>query len=77
MRRRDFTTGLLLANAVEIVWAQGRAKPHRIAIVIPAGPVAFISDTSPDTLSRRLYQPFFGELRRLGDVEGQNLIVER
>jgi hypothetical protein len=25
----------------------------------------------------RLYQPFFEELRRLGDVEGQNLIVER
>jgi putative tryptophan/tyrosine transport system substrate-binding protein len=28
-------------------------------------------------LRRRQYQPFFEELRRLGDVEGQNLIVER
>jgi hypothetical protein len=26
---------------------------------------------------RRLYKPFFEELRRMGDVEGQNLIVER
>jgi putative tryptophan/tyrosine transport system substrate-binding protein len=58
------------------VQAQGPAK-HRIAIVIPAGPIAVISETSGDSLLRRLYQPFFEELRRLGDVEGQNLIVER
>ena len=43
----------------------------------PAGPVAVINETSGDALGRRLYQPFFEELRRLGDVEGQNLIVER
>jgi putative ABC transport system substrate-binding protein len=28
-------------------------------------------------LSRRFWQPFFEELRRLGNLEGQNLIVER
>jgi len=77
MRRRDFAMGLLLAAATQSVWAQERAKQHRIAIVIPAGPVAVISATSSDTLTRRFYQPFFEELRRLGDVEGQNLIVER
>jgi putative ABC transport system substrate-binding protein len=67
----------LLAAAARTVRAQERAAQHRIAIVIPAGPVAFISDTNSDALSRRLYQPFFEELRRLGDVEGRNLTVER
>ena len=57
--------------------AQEPPKRHRIAIIIPAGPVASISETSSDALSRRLYQPFFEELRRLGDVEGQNLTIER
>jgi len=77
LRRREFTIGLLLAAAIRSAQAQGSAKQHRIAIVIPAGPVAVISETSNDTLLRRLYQPFFEELRRLGDVEGQNLILER
>jgi len=77
MRRRDFTIGLLLAAATRTLRAQERAKQQRIAIVIPAGAVATISDTSSDTLSRRLYQSFFEELRRLGDVEGRTLIVER
>src|SRR5262249_52864694 len=51
--------------------AQEPAKQRRIAIVIPAGPVARIHDR----LSR-YWQPFWEELRRLGDAEGQNLIVE-
>jgi ABC-type uncharacterized transport system substrate-binding protein len=76
MKRRDFTIGLLLASATG-VRAQERAKQHRIAIIIGAGPVANISEASTDVLSRRLYQPFFEELRRLGDAEGQNLAVER
>jgi putative ABC transport system substrate-binding protein len=72
MRRRDFTVGLLLAAATQSVQAQERAKQHRIAIVTPAGPVALISETGD-----RSWQAFFKELRRLGDVEGQNLTVER
>jgi putative tryptophan/tyrosine transport system substrate-binding protein len=76
MRRRDFTAGLLLASATGVL-AQERAKQHRIAIISLGGPVAFISETSSDALNRRLWQPFFTELRRLGDVEGQNLIIER
>jgi putative ABC transport system substrate-binding protein len=77
VRRRDFTIGLLLAAAGPSVRAQEPAKQHRIAIVIPAGAVADISETTSDALNRRLYQPFFEQLRRLGDVEGQNLTVER
>jgi putative tryptophan/tyrosine transport system substrate-binding protein len=77
MRRRDFTISLLLAAGTHSAHAQERAKQHRIAIISPAGPVADISGTSSDPLSRRIYQPFFEELRRLGDIEGQTLTVER
>jgi putative tryptophan/tyrosine transport system substrate-binding protein len=77
MRRRDFAVGMLLAGAARAPRAQERARQHRIAIINPAGPVADISETSGDALFRRIYQPFFEELRRLGDVEGQNLTVER
>jgi hypothetical protein len=43
MRRRDFTIGLSLAAAAGTVRAEDHAKQHRIAIVIPAGPVTDIS----------------------------------
>ena len=46
MRRRDFTTGLLLVAATRSVLGQERAKQRRVAIVIPAGPVAVISEAS-------------------------------
>jgi putative ABC transport system substrate-binding protein len=72
MRRRDFAIGLLLAAAVRMARAQEAAKQHRIAIVIPAGSVALISETG-----HPFWRAIFGELRRLGDVEGQNLTVER
>jgi putative ABC transport system substrate-binding protein len=72
MRRRDFTVGLLLAATTQSVWAQEPAKQHRIAIVISTGPVTRINDPAS-----RYWQAFWEELRRLSDVEGQNLIVER
>src|SRR6516164_3793114 len=71
MRRRDFAIGVLLAGAVRTVRAQEPAKRRRIAIVIPAGSVARINDPAS-----RYWQPFWEELRRLGDAEGHNLIVE-
>jgi putative ABC transport system substrate-binding protein len=72
MRRRDFTAGLLLAAAVKQVRAQEPAKQHRIAIVIASGPATRVNDPASHT-----WQAFWKELRRLGDVEGQNLTVER
>jgi putative ABC transport system substrate-binding protein len=72
MRRRDFTIGLLLAAAGRSLAAREGAKQHRIAIVITAGPVAGINDPASHP-----WQAFWEELHRLGDVEGQNLIVER
>jgi putative ABC transport system substrate-binding protein len=70
--RREFITGLFLAAATRPARAQGPAKQHRIAIIIPAGAVASIRDTGP-----RVWRAFFEELRRLGHVEGQNLTVMR
>jgi ABC-type uncharacterized transport system substrate-binding protein len=72
MRRRDFTAGLLLAAAVKTVRAQEPAKQHRIAIVVTTSPVTRIDDPA-----NRNWQAFWEELRQLGDVEGQNLTVER
>jgi putative ABC transport system substrate-binding protein len=54
------------------VRAQERTKQHRIAIVISTGPVTRINDPAS-----RNWRAFWEELRRLGDVEGQNLDVER
>jgi putative tryptophan/tyrosine transport system substrate-binding protein len=72
VRRREFATGLLLTVSTQSLWAQERAKQHRIAIVITSGPVTRINDQQS-----RAWQAFWEELRRLGDVEGQNLTVER
>jgi putative ABC transport system substrate-binding protein len=72
MKRRDFTTGLLLAAAARTVRGQEQATQHRIAIVIASGPVTRLND--PTTTA---WRAFWQELRRLGDVEGQNLTVER
>ena len=72
MRRRDLAIGLLLAATTQSSGAQEPAKQHRIAIIRPAGPTALISATGIS-----FYQAFFKELRSLGDVEGQNLTVER
>jgi putative ABC transport system substrate-binding protein len=71
MRRRDFTIGLLLTASSRAARAQERAK-QRIAIVESTLPVTRIQETGS-----RFYQAIFKGLRQLGDVEGQNLIIER
>jgi putative ABC transport system substrate-binding protein len=73
MRRRDFIT---LAGGIA-VWplaarAQQRATP-RIAIFHPALPTTLLTETGGGSA----WPAFFRELRRLGYVEEQNLIVER
>src|SRR5438105_843086 len=52
--------------------AREHPKQYRIAIVVPSAPAKEISETG-----RTVWRTFFEELRRLGYVEGQNLIVER
>jgi len=72
MRRREFTAGLLLAAAAWPVRAQQRAVP-RMAMFHPAIPTTLLTETGGGTA----WRAFFGELRRLGYVEGQNLVIER
>jgi putative ABC transport system substrate-binding protein len=75
MRRREFI-GSLIGTAV--AWplaarAQQPAKVYRTAIVNPSVPVERMIEGT----YLRTFEAFFGELRRLGYIEGQNLIVER
>src|SRR5258706_15748637 len=74
MRRREFMT---LVGGVA-AWplaarAQQRATQSRIAIFHPAIPTTLLTETGGGSA----WRAFFAELRRLGYVEGQNLIIER
>jgi putative ABC transport system substrate-binding protein len=73
MRRRDVIAGLFVAAATRRARAQQTGKVYRIAIVRPAGPLAEMTETG----GLRSFRALFEELRRLGYVEGQNLVVER
>ena len=66
MNRRAFLCTIALLAAPLTAEAQQERKVYRLAIVYPVGPVERI--TEPVLLP---------ELRRLGYVEGQNLVVER
>src|SRR3977135_2864458 len=74
MRRREF---MALVGGVA-VWplasrAQQRATQHRIEIFHPAIPTTLLTETGGGSA----WRAFFSELRRLGYVEGENLIIER
>src|SRR6266550_6301742 len=73
MRRREFVAGVLLAAVPRSARAQQRATQHRIAIFHPAIPTTLLTETGGGSA----WRAFFAELRRLGYVEGQNLIIER
>jgi putative tryptophan/tyrosine transport system substrate-binding protein len=73
MRRREFMAGVLLTAAMRPARAQQRATPRRIAIFHPAIPAHLITETGGGTA----WRAFFRELRRLGYVEGENLLIER
>jgi ABC-type uncharacterized transport system substrate-binding protein len=64
--------GLLVAPLAAAAPPLGRV--YRLGIVSTAGPVAQMMESGT---ARNFYQAFYGELRRLGYEEGQNLIVER
>ena len=52
--------------------AQQSTKVYRIATVHPLWPVAELTESS----SNRFWRELFLEIRRLGYVEGKNLIIE-
>jgi putative ABC transport system substrate-binding protein len=63
---RNALTLLTVASAT----AQTSGRIYRMAIISPAGPISLLTETGN-------LPALFPELRRLGYVEGQNLIVER
>ena len=75
MNRREFIT--LLGGAAAWPLAaraqQQAAKTHRIAIVHPSVSISEMNETG----DHPYYPALFKELRRLGYVEGKNLIVAR
>jgi len=75
VRRREFIT---LLGGAAIAWpfaarAQQPAKQRRIAIFHPAIPTTHLTETGGGSA----WRAFFAELRRLGYIEGENLIIER
>jgi putative ABC transport system substrate-binding protein len=74
MQRREFITLLGGAAAWPVAArAQRPATQNRIAIFHPAIPATHITETGGGSA----WRAFFAELRRLGYVEGENLIIER
>jgi putative tryptophan/tyrosine transport system substrate-binding protein len=74
MQRREFITLLGGAAAWPLAaHAQRPATQSRIAIFHPAIPVTHLTETGGGSA----WRAFFAELRRLGFVEGENLVVER
>ena len=73
MDRRAFLAGAATLLAAPLAAeAQDAGKVYRIAIVHPVRRVADMREGGD-----RIYSVFFAELRRLGYVEGKNLVVER
>ena len=75
MRRRAFIAGLGGAAASWPLAARSQqpVTQRRIAIFHPAIPVTLLTETGGGSA----WRAFFGELRRLGYIEGENLIIER
>jgi putative ABC transport system substrate-binding protein len=75
VRRREFISLATVAAAWPFsARSQQMAKTYRLAIVHPTASVA---DLTEQTSRIGFYALLFDELRRLGYVENQNLIVER
>src|SRR5215475_7864917 len=74
MQRREF----IMTICGAAVWpvaarAQRPTTQNRIAIFHPAIPTTHLTETGGGSA----WRAFFAELRRLGYVEGENLIIER
>src|SRR5712691_8544652 len=75
MKRREVIT---LLGGAAAAWpltarAQQPATQRRIAIFHPAIPTTLLTETGGGSA----WRAFFAELRRLGYIEGENLIIER
>ena len=74
MKRRHFMAvlGGMLALPVVARGQSASAAAPKLAIVSPSESEAMMSANSDS----RYYRALFAELRRLGRIEGQNLVVE-
>jgi putative ABC transport system substrate-binding protein len=72
MRRRDFVVGAVSFAAATRVAAQPVANSRRLAIISVSGSHSRMQEDSGNYMS-----VFLAELRRLGQIEGQNLTIER
>jgi len=74
MKRREFIAALGGVSAWPLMArAQQPTTQRRIAIFHPAIPATLLTETGGGSA----WRAFFSELRRLGYVEGENLIIER
>ena len=78
MKRREFIrlacgTSVLAAATSRAAWAVEPHKMYRIVMLHPSHPVSDLTENGP----HKHYREFFHELRRLGYIEGKNLVVER
>ena len=72
MKRRDFIAGASLASAISKTWAQQHSKLYRLALAAPSTPITEMKEAS----GHPVYRPLFEELKRLGYIEGRNLVVD-
>ncbi len=71
MNRRVFVLGSLgLLAAPLAAEAQAVPRVYRIALIVSLAPVGEMTESANPAL-----RAFFGELRSLGYVDGQNLVV--
>jgi ABC-type uncharacterized transport system substrate-binding protein len=70
VRRREFISLALAAVDSGYAFAEEPGQGRRIAVVSPSTPVALMREASSP------FQTLFHELKRLGHVEGRNLVIE-
>jgi putative ABC transport system substrate-binding protein len=78
MRRREFIqlacgVSVLAATTSRAAWAVEPQKMYRLAILHPSHPLSELTESS----RFKYWREFFHELRQLGYIEGNNLVVER
>jgi putative ABC transport system substrate-binding protein len=73
MRRRNLLFGLLAVATLRGERGQQNGKVYRIAYARPSGDPIYFTDSAGTPSGRAMLK----ELRRLGYIEGQNLLIER
>jgi putative tryptophan/tyrosine transport system substrate-binding protein len=78
MKRREFiglacSASVVAATTSRAAWAVEPDKVYRIALLHPSHPVSELTESS----HLKYWREFFHELRQLGYIEGNNLVVER